>query len=93
MLEGLRRSAGTGLFVTAILFFGLALVGGWFPGELAAKSIPLGRLTYFSVWDSTAVFGVTLKIIATVVVVYVLFGNVLHQIGRRRLLHRHLRWR
>src|SRR5262249_5937905 len=60
-----------------IFFFVLALVGGWFPGELAAKSIPLQRLIYFSVWDSTATLGITLKIIATVVVIYSLFGNVL----------------
>ena len=59
----------------------LALVAGSLPGEFAAKSIPLARLTYYSVWDSTAIFGVTLKIVSTVVVIFVLFGQVLLKSG------------
>jgi TRAP transporter 4TM/12TM fusion protein len=81
ILEGLRRTTGMGLFLTTIFFFVLALVGGLLPGEFAAKSIPLGRLTYYSVWDSTAIMGVTLKIVATVVVIFVLFGHVLFKSG------------
>jgi TRAP transporter 4TM/12TM fusion protein len=81
ILEGLRRTTGNGLLYTTIFFFVLALVAGYLPGEFAAKSIPLGRLTYYAVWDSTAVLGVTLKIVATVVVVFVLFGQVLMKSG------------
>src|SRR5215216_2202558 len=81
ILEGLRRTTGMGLCLTTVFFFVLALVGGLLPGEFAAKSIPLGRLTYYSVWDSTAVMGVTLKIVATVVVIFVLFGHVLFKSG------------
>jgi TRAP transporter 4TM/12TM fusion protein len=81
VLEGLRRTTGMGLFLTTMFFFVLALVGGLLPGEFAAKSIPLGRLTYYSVWDSTAIMGVTLKIVATVVVIFVLFGHVLFKSG------------
>src|SRR5499426_209211 len=81
ILEGLRRTTGMGLFITTIFFFVLAMVGGYLPGEFAAKSIPLGRLTYYSVWDSTAIFGVTLKIVSTVVVIFVLFGHVLFKSG------------
>jgi TRAP transporter 4TM/12TM fusion protein len=81
ILEGLRRTTGMGLFLTTMFFFVLALVGGLLPGEFAAKSIPLGRLTYYSVWDSTAIMGVTLKIVATVVVIFVLFGHVLFKSG------------
>ena len=81
ILEGLRRTTGTGLLYTTIFFFVLALVAGYLPGEFAAKSIPLDRLTYFSVWDSTALLGVTLKIVATVVVIFVLFGHVLLKSG------------
>ena len=81
ILEGLRRSTGNGLLYTTIFFFVLALVGGWLPGQFAAKSIPFDRLTFFSLWDSTAIFGVTLKIVATVVVIFVLFGQVLMKSG------------
>src|SRR5262249_3075867 len=81
ILEGLRRTTGMGLFLTTMFFFLLALVGGLLPGEFAAKSIPLGRLTYYALWDSTAIMGVTLKIVATVVVIFVLFGHVLFRSG------------
>ncbi len=81
ILEGLRRTTGNGLLYTTIFFFVLALVAGYLPGEFAAKSIPFDRLVYFSIWDSTAVLGVTLKIVGGVVVIFVLFGNVLLKSG------------
>ena len=80
-LEGLRRTTGLALVVVAIAFFALALVGGSLPGELAARSIPLGRLTYFAVWDSSAALGLPMKIVAAVVAIYVLFGQVLFKSG------------
>jgi TRAP transporter 4TM/12TM fusion protein len=81
LLEGLRRTVGNALLYTTIGFFVLALVGGWLPGEFQAKSIPLDRLTYYVLWDSTAIFGVPMKIVTTVVVIFVLFGNVLFKSG------------
>jgi TRAP transporter 4TM/12TM fusion protein len=81
VLEGLRRTTGMWLFVITIGFFVLAMVGGQLPGEFAARSIPADRLTYYLVWDSTGITGLTLKIVATVVIVYVLFGNVLFRAG------------
>lgn len=80
-IEGLRRTSGLPLTITTIGFFCLALVGGTLPGELAARSIPLDRLTFFAVWDSTASLGLPMKIVATVVVIYALFGNVLFKSG------------
>ena len=80
-LEGLRRTTGLALVVVALAFFALALVGGSLPGELAARSIPLGRLTYFAVWDSSAALGLPMKIVAAVVAIYVLFGQVLFKSG------------
>lgn len=80
-MEGLRRTTGVGLLMTTVFFFALALIGGALPGEFAARSIPLDRLTYYSVWDSSAVFGVPMKIVTTVVAVYVLFGQVLFKSG------------
>ncbi len=81
ILEGLRRTVGSALLYTTIGFFVLALFAGYLPGEFAGKSIPLGRLTYFVIWDSTATLGAPLKIITTVVVVYVFFGQVLFKSG------------
>ena len=80
-LEGLRRSTGMVLTVVTLCFMGLALVGGMLPGDLAAKSIPLGRLTFFEVWDSSALLGLPLKIISSVVVVFTFFGAALFKSG------------
>jgi TRAP transporter 4TM/12TM fusion protein len=80
-LEGLRRTSGSALFYTTLAFIALAMFGGYLPGEFAARSIPLPRLTYYLVWDSSAILGVAIKIIATVVIVYVFFGQVLFKAG------------
>jgi TRAP transporter 4TM/12TM fusion protein len=80
-LEGLRRTSGPALFYTTLAFIALAMLGGYLPGEFAARSIPLPRLAYYLVWDSSAILGVAMKIIATVVVVYVFFGQVLFKAG------------
>ena len=80
-LEGLRRTTGLSLVYTTLFFFGLAMIGASLPGEFAARSIPLDRLTYYSIWDSTATLGIALKIVATIVVIYTIFGHVLFKSG------------
>jgi TRAP transporter 4TM/12TM fusion protein len=80
-LEGLRRTTGWTLLVVTAAFFVLALFGGALPGSLAARSIPLDRLTYFAIWDSSAALGLPMKIVAAVVAIYVLFGQVLFKSG------------
>ncbi len=56
-LEGLRRTSGPALFYTTLAFIALAMFGGALPGEFAARSIPLPRLAYYLVWDSSAILG------------------------------------
>jgi len=80
-LEGLRRTTGMVLPIVTLAFLGLALIGGLLPGELAAKSIPFTRLVYFQVWDSSALLGLPLKIITSVVVVFTFFGAALFKSG------------
>ena len=80
-IEGLRRMTGLALPIVTVGFFVLALIGSYLPGELAAKSIPLDRLTYYAVWDSTASLGLPLKIVATIVVIYSFFGQALFKAG------------
>ena len=80
-LEGLRRTTGMVLTVVTVCFMVLAMIGGLLPGELQAKSIPLDRLAYFLVWDSSASFGLPMRIITSVVVIFVLFGLALFKSG------------
>jgi len=81
LIEGLRRTAGVALVVVTLTFFVVALFGSHLPGELAARSIPIDRLTYYTVWDSSAMLGVPLKIVTSVVVVFVFFGQALLKSG------------
>lgn len=81
VLEGLRRTTGIALPIVTLAFFILALFGAELPGDLAGRSIPLDRLTFYAAWDSTAILGVPLKIITTVVMAFVFFGNVLFKAG------------
>jgi TRAP transporter 4TM/12TM fusion protein len=81
ILEGLRRTTGLALVLVTAGFFTLALFGGALPGELAARSIPLDRLAYYIAWDSSAMLGVPMKLVATVVIAFVLFGQVLFKAG------------
>jgi TRAP transporter 4TM/12TM fusion protein len=80
-LEGLRRTTGMVLTIVTLCFLGLAMIGGMLPGDLAAKSIPFARLIYFQVWDSSALLGLPLKIISSVVVVFTFFGAALFKSG------------
>ena len=81
MLEGLRRTTGWALTIVTVGFFLLALVAAHLPGDLAVLSIPPARLTFYTAWDSTAILGMPMKIITTVVMAFVFFGNVLFKAG------------
>src|SRR6266705_1463579 len=82
-LEGLRRTSGAALFYTTLAFIALAMFGGALPGEFAARSIPLPRLAYYLVWDSSAILGIAIKIIVAVVAVSVCFRLGMAQAGLR----------
>ena len=80
-IEGLRRTSGLAITIVVLFFFGLALVGHLLPGALAGRRVIPDRAVYFLIWDSSAVLGSVMQIIATVVVTFVLFGNVLFKSG------------
>jgi TRAP transporter 4TM/12TM fusion protein len=80
-LEGLRRTSGTAISAVAFGFFILALIGHLLPGALTGRYVQIDRLTYFLVWDASALFGRVMQIITTVVVAFVFFGNTLFKSG------------
>jgi TRAP transporter 4TM/12TM fusion protein len=59
----------------------LALCAHLLPEAIAGRQVLPGRLTYALIWDSSAVLGTAMQIITTVVVTFVLFGNVLFKTG------------
>lgn len=83
-MEGLRRTSGNAITYVAIGFFILALIGHLLPAPLTARNIPVDRLSYFLIWDSSAILGTPMQIVTTVVICFVLFGQVLFQTGGSR---------
>jgi TRAP transporter 4TM/12TM fusion protein len=79
--EALRRTAGLSITFVAIGFFLLVLIGHLLPGSLTGRKVEIERLTYFLVWDSSAILGPAMQIITTVVVAFVFFGNLLFKSG------------
>ena len=80
-LEALRRAAGWGLFLIVVGFIGYGLVGHTVPGALGTRRVPWDRMLSYLSMDLSALFGSTLVIGATVVVIYVLLGQVLLKAG------------
>jgi TRAP transporter 4TM/12TM fusion protein len=81
IIEATRRSAGLPIAIVAIGFIVLALVADMLPGTLTGRPVELPRLLYYLVWDSTAVFGLPMMIITSIVVCFILFGNALFKSG------------
>jgi TRAP transporter 4TM/12TM fusion protein len=80
-LEGLRRTSGIAIALVAVAFFMLALAGHLLPDFLAGRRVQADRLTYFLVWDASAILGTPMQIITTIVVTFVFFGQALFKTG------------
>ncbi len=81
LIEGLRRTSGLAITLVVVGFMALALICHLLPGALTGNKIELGRLLYYLTWDSTAIVGIPLKIISTIVVAFILFGQALSLAG------------
>ncbi len=86
LLEATRRLFGWTLVVLAIVFICYALFTQFFPGPLFGKSIPWQRLAVSLYLDKSALFGITLKVAATIVLAFVLFGQLLFATGGGKFL-------
>jgi TRAP transporter 4TM/12TM fusion protein len=81
LLEATRRFFGWTLVVLVIIFILYALFTDLFPGPLYGRSIPWRRLAVSLFLDKSALFGITLKVAATVVLAFVVFGQLLFATG------------
>ena len=79
--EGLRRTVGNVLTAVVVFFFIFALMGHLVPGILQGRPVALGKLVYYLAWDTSAVLGTPMRIVTTIVVAFVLFGQVLFKSG------------
>ena len=81
VLEACRRIYGLVLPVVALLFVGNAAFASYFPGVFRARSIPWTRLATELYLGPEGILGVALMVVATVVLVFVLFGQLLFAMG------------
>ena len=81
LLEATRRLFGWTLVVLVIVFIFYALYTNLFPGPLYNNAIPWQRLAVSLYLDKSALFGVPLKVAATIVLAFVLFGQLLLSTG------------
>jgi TRAP transporter 4TM/12TM fusion protein len=81
IVEAVRRAAGTSLAILIALFIAYGLFGHLLPGQLAGRNMRYERFVTLLVLDPNGVLGTPLKIGATIVAVFVLFGSILSQSG------------
>src|SRR5690606_13943566 len=81
LLEAVRRATGWALVIIIVVFLLYGLFGDIFPGRLAGRPQSWERLSGYMALDSNGILGLPLDIAATVVVTFILFGNLLAATG------------
>lgn len=81
LVEGLRRTVGNVLTGMIVFFLAYALIGHWVPGVLAGRKIEFPHLIYYLAWDPTAILGIPMKVVSTIVLAFVFFGQILFKSG------------
>ena len=81
LIEALRRTAGLGLVAVVAVFLIYAVFADWVPGNLEGLPVNLFEFLPFLAIDSTAIFGTPLSIVASIVIIYIIFGKLLSATG------------
>jgi TRAP transporter 4TM/12TM fusion protein len=76
-----RRTVGNMLTVVVVVFLVFALIGHLVPGMLAGRQVAPAELVLYLGWDPTAVLGIPMRIVTTIVIAFVFFGQVLFKSG------------
>jgi TRAP transporter 4TM/12TM fusion protein len=80
-VEGIRRTVGWPLVVVVLTFIVYGLVGHFIPGVMSARPTGAQQLAYYLAFDSGAILGTPIMVAATIVIAFVLFGNLLIATG------------
>lgn len=81
ILEGTRRLLGWPVLAILLIFFLYARFAYLFPGALYGQGVPWFRLVNYLYLDPNSLFGVPLQVAATVVLSFVVFGQLLFSTG------------
>ncbi|HSE78791.1 MAG TPA: TRAP transporter fused permease subunit [Alphaproteobacteria bacterium] len=80
-IEALRRSAGRALSIIVVCFVLYGLFGDLMPGELAGRASDWRKLAAYLAIDVNGMLGAPIVVACTVVVMFVLFGDLLAATG------------
>ena len=81
ILEALRRATGWALVIIVLVFLSYALFGDLAPGRMAGRAQPWQMLSGYMAFDSNGILGIPMAVAATVIVAFILFGNLLSATG------------
>ena len=78
-IEGLRRTAGLTLVIVVAGFFLYALFGHLMPGAFQTRPVSVDRWILYLTIDNSGILGFPMQIGTTIVVSFVLFGQLLNK--------------
>jgi TRAP transporter 4TM/12TM fusion protein len=81
VLEGLRRVTGLGLFLVVLVFILYAFIAHLMPMDLRGKPQNPITLAVYLGFDPSAIFGTPLVVGSTIVIMYILLGDLLTRAG------------
>jgi TRAP transporter 4TM/12TM fusion protein len=81
VMDGLRRVSGWVLFSIVIVFMVYALIAHLVPAPLTGTRTDLDQLAIYLAFDTNALIGIPLGVATTVVVIFILMGQVLFNTG------------
>lgn len=81
LLEACRRIIGPALSIIAICFCAYAFLGPYMPAMIAFKGVSLSRFIGQMTMSTEGIYGVPLRVSATIVFLFVLFGSMLERAG------------
>ena len=81
VIEACRRLFGWVLPIIAVAFMLYATCADYFPGLLQTRPIPWQRMSVELLLSDQGMLGIILSIVATVVLVFILFGHLLFSMG------------
>ena len=86
VLEATRRSVGKELMILALLFLAYGYWGEYIPGVLGHTGFTYKRIVYQLFLSSEGIFGISLGVSATYIVLFILFGAFLTETGMGRFI-------
>jgi TRAP transporter 4TM/12TM fusion protein len=86
LAEASRRLVGWPLVIIAACFLVYALFAYIFPGDFYGRGWSISRIATYLYLDANGIFGQALQVGASIVVVFVIFGEVLYVVGGAEFL-------